>query len=71
MEFWRIYRLVFAKRYLILGTMLVAAAVIFVGTSLQSRKRDYQAEAILQPQDNPLPEVVQRNADGSVSGGTS
>ena len=70
MEFWRIYRLVFAKRYLILGTMVVAAAVIFVGTSLQSRKRDYQAEAILQPQDNPLPEVVQRNADGSVSGGT-
>ena len=70
MEFWRIYRLVHARRFLILATMLIAGGVIFLGTSLQSQKRDYQSEAILQPQDNPLPELIARNADGSAGSST-
>lgn len=51
MEFWRIYRLVFARRWLLLAMMAVAAAVVFVGTTLKAGQKQFTAEALLQPQD--------------------
>jgi tyrosine-protein kinase Etk/Wzc len=51
MEFWRIYRLLLAKRWLIGAVALVAFVVILCGTAFQAQNRQYRAEAILQPQD--------------------
>jgi hypothetical protein len=48
MDFWKVYRLVFNKRWLIVSIMLLAAAVIYVGATLQGQKKSYQAEAYLQ-----------------------
>ncbi len=49
MEFWRLYRLVYAKRWLILAIMLTAACVIFIGSLLQGHRNWYQATAQIQP----------------------
>ena len=51
MDFWRIYRLVSAKRWLIIGLVLIAGAVVWAGTTLQSERKAFVAEAVMQPQD--------------------
>jgi capsular exopolysaccharide synthesis family protein len=58
MEFWKLYRVVHAKRWLIAAIMLIASAVIFVGATLQAQKRQYQATAIIQPLERALSENV-------------
>ena len=58
MDFWRIYRLVFAKRWLVAAMILIAGAVIFLGTTLQAQKKEYQSEARLQPQGASLADVI-------------
>jgi capsular exopolysaccharide synthesis family protein len=70
MEFWRIYRLIYAKRWLIAAMTLIAAAVILLGTTLASRTRQFQAEARMQPQELNLTAVVD-SAAGNGNGGNS
>lgn len=67
MEFWRLYRLVYAKRWLIAGIMLIASAVIFVGATLQAQKKHYQAEAYIRPLERVFAETVGAT---STQGGT-
>ncbi len=55
MDFWKIYRLVRSRRWLIVGIMLMAAAVIYVGASLQGQKKSYQAISYLQLAERNLP----------------
>lgn len=59
MEFWRLYRLVYAKRWLIAAIMLISASVIFVGATLQAQRKTYQAVAYLQPLERALEETQQ------------
>ena len=63
MDFWKIYRLVSAKRWLLLGLVFIAGAVVFGGTTLQSQRKEFVAEAIMQPQD-----VSARQNDGEAGG---
>lgn len=51
MDFWRIYRLVHAKRWLVIGLVAIAGAVILLGTLVQNQRKAFVAEAIMQPQD--------------------
>lgn len=55
MDFWKIYRLVYSKRWLIAAIMLLAAAVIYAGALLQGQKKSYQAQAYLQLTERSLP----------------
>lgn len=67
MEFWRIYRLIHSKRWLILAIMLIAATVIFAGVTLRAQRKMFEAEALVEPQDATLLDTVSRaaGADGS------
>ncbi|MBC8141731.1 MAG: hypothetical protein H7Y38_09865, partial [Armatimonadetes bacterium] len=51
MDFWRIYRLLLAKRWIIAAVVLMTGAVVFAGTALRALNKEYAAEALLQPQD--------------------
>lgn len=64
MDFWKIYRLVYSRRWLIVGIMLMAAAVIYVGASLQGQKRSYQASSYLQLAERSLAPLPNGTAVG-------
>ncbi|MDX1931304.1 MAG: polysaccharide biosynthesis tyrosine autokinase [Capsulimonadales bacterium] len=51
MEFWRIFRLVWGKRWLIAGIMAISAVVILVGATIKGQQRSYEAVAIISPLD--------------------
>ena len=51
MDFWRIYRLILAKRWIITAIVLLTGLVVFAGTALRALNKEYSAEALLQPQD--------------------
>lgn len=69
-DFWRIYRLLHTRRYLIIAMMLIAGTVIFLGASLQGQKKEYRSEARLQPQDVSLPVVLNSsNRDPNAAAG--
>ncbi len=55
MEFWRIYRLVLAKRALIGAIVLVAGFVILAGATLQAQQKKFEATASMSPQDASAP----------------
>jgi len=55
MEFWRIYRLVLAKRALIGAIVLVAGLVILAGATLQAQQKKFEATASMSPQDAGAP----------------
>ncbi len=69
MEFWRIYRLVYAKRWLIAAIMLIASAVIFIGATLQAQKKLYQADAMIKPLERAVSQNVGASGGGRDSGG--
>jgi capsular exopolysaccharide synthesis family protein len=58
MEFWRLYRLVYSKRWLIAAIMLIASFVIFIGATLQAQRKVYRAVATVRPQENNLPNII-------------
>ena len=51
MEFWRLYRLIYAKRWLITAIVLIAATVIFIGATLQAQKKMFRADAMIRAQE--------------------
>lgn len=71
MEFWRLYRLVYARRWLIAAIMLIAAVVIFAGATLQAQKRIYQAQTYIRPTERALRDAIEAApvASGAPGGG--
>ncbi|MDQ2686640.1 MAG: hypothetical protein M3Y28_02110, partial [Armatimonadota bacterium] len=67
MEFWRIYRIVLARRWMILALMLVALLTVWAAKHIADEQKEYGATAYVQPSPaamNPLGLPQDKNGGG-------
>jgi capsular exopolysaccharide synthesis family protein len=65
MEFWRLYRLVRSQIWLIVAMMVVAGGVVLAGASLRAQQKEYEAVAVLSPQEGELQRFLSPSDPGN------